>query len=99
MAEEVGVEPTRHRVSASLVLKTRHPTGGRRSSVWPSLTLEPLPGKVAVQHQSVVVAAAREADVIEVFQNLHGEIATHPGPLLESDHGNRFAGIRQCQDV
>jgi hypothetical protein len=27
MAEEVGVEPTRHFVSASLVLKTRRPTG------------------------------------------------------------------------
>ena len=28
MAEEVGVEPTRRFVSTSLVLKTRHPTGG-----------------------------------------------------------------------
>ena len=27
MAEEVGVEPTRHLLSTSLVLKTRHPTG------------------------------------------------------------------------
>ena len=27
MAEEVGVEPTRHFISASLVLKTRRPTG------------------------------------------------------------------------
>ena len=27
MAEEVGVEPTRRFVGASLVLKTRHPTG------------------------------------------------------------------------
>ena len=28
MTEEVGVEPTRHFISASLVLKTRHPTRG-----------------------------------------------------------------------
>ena len=28
MAEEVGVEPTRHLNGTSLVLKTRHPTGG-----------------------------------------------------------------------
>ena len=28
MAEEVGVEPTRHFINASLVLKTRYPTGG-----------------------------------------------------------------------
>ena len=27
MAEEVGVEPTRHLIGASLVLKTRRPTG------------------------------------------------------------------------
>jgi hypothetical protein len=27
MAEGVGVEPTKHFISVSLVLKTRHPTG------------------------------------------------------------------------
>jgi hypothetical protein len=27
LAEEVGVEPTRHTIGASLVLKTRRPTG------------------------------------------------------------------------
>ena len=99
LAEEVGVEPTRHFLSASLVLKTRCPTGdialpAKTAAAGTCLFLSLANiavWKIYVNHHSLVVVAPGELHAIKILEQFNGLIATYSQvvPILN----NRKFGV------
>ena len=78
MAEEVGVEPTRHFLSASLVLKTRCPTGDIALPEFASARRYRTPlrliagvniaaGEICVNHHALIALAPRKFQSVKIF--------------------------------